>query len=188
MRLKLTREFFIPKTFVAKIEKAGCEVYIIENGPRFSAKGFSGKKAKSDFYFTFKTLEQMQAHVRNYFETAEKVIAAKAERKATRVSVNAADFYKVGDIVSASWGYDQTNVDFFKVTAVLGKSVRIVEVASTVKETGFMCGVTSPDPTVEVENSWNGLHRVQTNGSIRLDSFAYASKWNGKEKACSWYA
>ena len=36
---------------------------------------------------------------------------------------------KVGDYFSASWGYDQTNVDFFQVIALVGESsVRVREV------------------------------------------------------------
>ena len=41
---------------------------------------------------------------------------------------------EVGDIFAASWGYDQTNVDFYEVVSVTasGKSVRIVPIASEV--------------------------------------------------------
>ena len=36
---------------------------------------------------------------------------------------------QVGDIFSASWGYEQTNNNFFQVVALVGKcSVRVVEV------------------------------------------------------------
>ena len=36
---------------------------------------------------------------------------------------------KVGDLFSASWGYEQTNVDFFQVVALVGESsVRVREV------------------------------------------------------------
>lgn len=37
---------------------------------------------------------------------------------------------KVGDIFSASWGYDQTNLNFFQVVKICGKeSVRVREVS-----------------------------------------------------------
>lgn len=32
---------------------------------------------------------------------------------------------KVGDLFAYSWGYDQTNVDFYEVVAVLPKSVKV---------------------------------------------------------------
>lgn len=34
----------------------------------------------------------------------------------------------VGDVLESSWGYDQTNVDFYQVIAVTAKSVRIREI------------------------------------------------------------
>lgn len=34
---------------------------------------------------------------------------------------------KIGDVFSASWGYDQTNVDFFRVKAKRGKTQLIVQ-------------------------------------------------------------
>lgn len=42
---------------------------------------------------------------------------------------------KVGDIFYASWGYDQTNVDFFQVVALVGKtSVRVRGVSLPLEE------------------------------------------------------
>jgi hypothetical protein len=41
---------------------------------------------------------------------------------------------EVGDIFASSWGYDQTNVDFYEVVAVTpsGKSVRLVPIGKEV--------------------------------------------------------
>ena len=52
----------------------------------------------------------------------------KAEPKAKAEKVNKFGV-KVGDIFSASWGYEQTNNDFFQVIALVGESsVRVREV------------------------------------------------------------
>jgi hypothetical protein len=42
--------------------------------------------------------------------------------------------YKEGDIFYTSWGYDQTNVDFYQVTEVKGKMLLLREIAE--KDTG----------------------------------------------------
>ena len=39
---------------------------------------------------------------------------------------------KVGDILYSSWGYDQTNIDFYQVTAVGVHSVKIREIEQKV--------------------------------------------------------
>ena len=65
--------------------------------------------------------------VRTAISNAEngKVTAKKAEKaeKANKFGV------KVGDIFHMSWGYEQTNADFFQVVSLCGESsVRVVEV------------------------------------------------------------
>lgn len=61
-------------------------------------------------------------------ETAEKKAATKtnAPRKAEKVNKYGV---KVGDIFECSWGWEQTNVDFFQVVELVGEcSVRVREV------------------------------------------------------------
>lgn len=44
----------------------------------------------------------------------------------------------VGDILVSSWGYDQTNIDYYQVIAVTASSVRIREIgAAVVRRTEF---------------------------------------------------
>lgn len=50
---------------------------------------------------------------------------------------------KLGSVLHTSWGYDQTNVEFFRIVKILGKSYFIVEeVCGDYIESGFMCGRT----------------------------------------------
>ena len=67
--------------------------------------------------------------VRKAIENAENgVKVAKAEKK----PIEKANKYgvKVGDIFEMSWGYEQTNVDFFQVVSLCGEqSVRVREVS-----------------------------------------------------------
>lgn len=56
-------------------------------------------------------------------ETVRAAIEGGAAEKATDADVNGV---KVGDLFCMSWGYEQTNVDFFQVVALAGKtSVRV---------------------------------------------------------------
>ena len=52
--------------------------------------------------------------------------------------------YVVGDVFVSSWGYDQTNVNFFQVVKNTDKSVWVREIGSNYKSTGDMCGMSSP--------------------------------------------
>jgi len=97
---------------------------------------------------------------------------------------------KVGDIFYNSWGYDQTNIDWYQVTALTksGKSVKVRPIAGKIKETGFMSGESSP-----VKGKFTGpavAKRVGVNrGEVYLPSkYGWTSKWDGKPKYQSWYA
>ena len=66
-----------------------------------------------------------------YTRKDEDQIKAAIEGKAETKPAEVANEYgvKVGDVFQMSWGYDQTNNDFFQVVGVTAKKVRIVEVA-----------------------------------------------------------
>lgn len=60
---------------------------------------------------------------------AEKKEATKTAKKAAKKEVNNKYGVKVGDFFSCSWGYEQTNVNFFQVIELVGTtSVRVREV------------------------------------------------------------
>jgi hypothetical protein len=51
----------------------------------------------------------------------------------------------VDDVLVNTWGYEQTNVDYYQVTALIGKSsVEIRSIAKDSIETGSMVGVCTP--------------------------------------------
>lgn len=96
---------------------------------------------------------------------------------------------KVGDIFSASWGYDQTNVDFYQVVQKSGKKVTLRELKQEyVKKDGFssMSGhtIALPNQFVSEETS---VHFLQDE-CIKFTSYKYGYLWDGKPEYVSWYA
>jgi len=59
----------------------------------------------------------------------ERKKAEENDRKAKKKAFKAADFWQVGDVVYTSWGYDQTNVEYYQITAVLPKSVKVRQIS-----------------------------------------------------------
>jgi len=53
---------------------------------------------------------------------------------------------KVGDIFYTSWGYEQTNIDFYEVVRVTEKTAHIRELKQSRTDTSFMQGVCEPIP------------------------------------------
>lgn len=53
---------------------------------------------------------------------------------------------KQGDIFVSSWGYDQTNVDFYEVVKVAAKTVTLIPIERKVQLKGFMLYTAMPIP------------------------------------------
>ena len=92
---------------------------------------------------------------------------------------------QAGDIFEASWGYDQTNIDYYLVQSVTasGKSVRLVKIGQTLTDQGGRFGDhVIPDPSRVL--STPTLHRIGTGWrgqpSIKVrDWGVWASPWSG---------
>ena len=136
---------------------------------------------------TFQTWERAEERIKAELDAR----AAYGERKKKRAEERLAyaHDYKPGDILYTSWGYDQTNIEFFQVVAVpSSKSITVREIASAMPrgEEGFMSG-----RVVAVPDKFTGepiTKRVSPSGSIKFASYRYAWKWDGRERYCSWYA
>ena len=91
----------------------------------------------------------------------------------------------VGQIFVCSWGYGQTNVDYYKVIEVLNKSVVIAPIGQTRNYTGSMQGECVPDSTkVGTKRMTKRINSYSTkdgdNVFLKINSFSTAFKWNGK--------
>jgi len=90
-------------------------------------------------------------------ETLEKVLAGDntpAETHKTKKAERTENIFgvKVGDVFESSWGYEQTNVDFFQVIALVGeKSVRVREVYLPMIKQEAVSGM-SADRTYKIVN------------------------------------
>ncbi|KKN11567.1 hypothetical protein LCGC14_1025170 [marine sediment metagenome] len=193
----MARISYIPDNPTEVIEDEGLKTIIyssdtIHGKPKATA--FSGRRQEPDFNYIFKSVEQRSEHIEQYLESLRNARARKDEAAQRRKDFEH-DFI-VGDILYTSWGYDQTNVNFFQVTEVVSKkSVRIREIASSVKQAGFMSGEAIPRPDAFLEhsavlknNDGTSLKRVQPGNTLSLTSYSSAYKWDGKPKYTSWYA
>lgn len=161
--------------------KSSAVVYISGVPDRLIAIGYYGKSEKPAFHFRFRSAEARAEHVKKWFERMAAAAAAKVERKEQR-KADLAKPHKlvVGSILKASWGYEQTNVDYYEVVALVGKrSVDIRPIGSG--------NVASPDEEmhgdrgycVPVPGNFTGekiRKQVSVSGdSVRMTSYSSAS-------------
>ncbi len=206
MRITLKREWYIPKgaqeiraNDSSAVAYLAPYTYPLNGQACFHAVAFSGKRNKPDWNHTFKTEEQARKYIAEHADGVKRSEEFRSKVKADRYDVRATEHYKVGDILSTSWGYDQTNVEFFKIVRVLDKSVevRAIGAKSVEGSEGFMSCRLLPDPSVELTDAWeckhNGIKRVTRYGdsvSVRIHDHSSGQlvSENSSGKYCSWYA
>jgi len=120
--------------------------------------------------------------------------------------------YKVGDILHHSWGYDQTNCDFYQVTEVKPASVvlRKIGTKTVPGSEGFMSCSLLPEKDAFIEKGHHALTKygdditpdkpsifkkvsfyVKEDGSLRYFipvPYGWCDLWEGKPESSSWYA
>jgi hypothetical protein len=92
--------------------------------------------------------------------------------------------YKVGDILVSSWGYDQTNIDYFQVVRTSDKSVWIREIESFKHPEEGLQGTCMPDK--DNFKTWSLMHKrneavrrnVQADGYVKVTDSHGARAWN----------
>lgn len=100
---------------------------------------------------------------------------------------------EVGDIFYSSWGYDQTNVDFYEVVGLTpsGKSVKVRRIGNKYVSGDTWTGTVIADPdhvlsdkvvTKRLRKGYQGIW------SFNVASYADAYLWDGRPKHCSGYA
>lgn len=143
-----------------------------------------------DNYY-FRTVDRRQTFIDDRIESAETRTARKAAQNRIK-SAFKADL-KPGDIYHTSWGYDQTNVDFYRVESVKGCFAILQEIATKhiPGSGGFMSCRVVADPTRTVGGPIRKKICVGHNNqpTFKMCSWGcYAWKWDGAEQYCSWYA
>ena len=162
-------------------EKQGEELYF-EQKPSYEII----KELKSNGY-KWHNVKKCWYRKLNYTETAKK------EQK-NYLGVN------VGDIFHFSWGYEQTNANYFQVVALKGtKQVIIREIAyEIVQTTGLDSYKVRPvknsflkNSHFIVDNEKGAVKQVKglPNGTIyiNIDSFGFCSLWNGQDNLMTCY-
>lgn len=101
---------------------------------------------------------------------------------------------KIGDIYYSSWGYEQTNVDFYQVVAFKGKGTAVLrEIRKEyIRSTGSMSGTVKAAKD-EFAREKALEKRILDLGSpdracFKISDRHYAYKWDGRELDYSSYA
>jgi len=192
MRMNLTRDFYIPKgANEVKPDDISAVAYTYETNGIAYGLGFHGKAQKPDWHYRFRSPEARAKHIDGFFANIRGHDKVKADRKAQRKAfINP---FSLGDILHYSWGYDQTNCEFYQVVAINDKQITMREIGQdSVDGSTYAHGMA--DSRIATPDRFIGeplTKLVQTyDGAIAYVSmkFGSASLWSGEPMYCSWYA
>lgn len=112
------------------------------------AVGFLGR-AQNPYegsVFRFRTAEHRMRWIAKLFQAATNAAKYNAERDAAKAAQRAKPHgLKVGDVLRSSWGYDQTNIDFYQVTALIGsQTIEYRPISQESMQTEYMQGECVP--------------------------------------------
>lgn len=174
---------YIPKNYelldISNFAAGEVDLLFYVNSDQTEAMCFTKKSFKHTWYYRFNNTENLLLKVKQTIDNRlERQAAVKAERK-ERFKPHK---LKEGDILYCSWGYDQTNIDFYKVLEKIGKNkVKIIKLTNDFNHIDSEYGTDKvsagsikkgAEPMIKVVNS---LYN-----SVSIYSFASATLWDGK--------
>lgn len=93
---------------------------------------------------------------------------------------------EVGTVLVSSWGYDQTNIDFYEVVKRTAKTVEVRPIRRKVQPKGWCQDIVEPLPgSFSGEAFRRKIKDFSRDGNdpfIDINSFAFAHVWDGKPK------
>lgn len=159
------RQLFIPKDAHCVTNTEQAAVYVYKgSGERVGLVCFRGSAGKPEKNYTFKNIDAATAYAAEWLNGVQKSVTFRANRRAEKRAWQ--NGLRVGDILYTSWGYDQTNVDFFIVTRVSGKRTWVRPIAQDSEATGPMAGQCWPAMPIRPFGD-ESMHIAQGSGNDR---------------------
>ncbi len=183
----LPRDFYLPRNNPTLMKRKGTppnlEIWTYEQVDGSGKTGyygvaFSGKASKPIWNYRFRDVLQQEKQIADSIETHKSILDRKLKTQQGRQQFQHG--LQVGDILYGSWGYEQTNAEFYEVVGLpSAKQVEIRELAkkSVREEQGA-------DYVVPVPRKYIGpvLRKIPGVGGIKIESYLTVSKWDGKPK------
>ena len=163
---------------------SGAVAYLFTNARgQACAIAFQRPGAKPTWCHSFPSAKAREARIRSLFEACAQAIAAKAERQATRLKPHR---LQEGHILCSMWGYEQSNVNFYQVTRLIGRNTVELRELCQVIQGGehWATGKAMPSDEFKGDSFTRRVHGGSQ--SVRVNSYRSATLWDGK--ALAWTA
>ena len=181
-----TSQRYVPSGAIPETDPdSGAAVYSYERNGELFAIAYKPKASRnSAWHHRFRSEVERNNYITKFFEGQR---AHQDEMKKRRANRKQPHSLKVGDILVSSWGYEQTNIDFYQVTAAPGKcTVELRELAKNAVETEWCQARVTPRKDKFVSAAFK--RRASIDGRVKVSSVASAYVWDGRAKHQTSYA
>lgn len=136
------------------------------------------------------SIMQMNMFVDKFIAEKTKAAEAKEQKKAALQAARkeVKHSFEVGQIFYKSWGYEQTNVNFYQITAIKGKTVILREVAQNRTETGWLTGTCSAIKNEFIGEEIKKVIQIRMYNDKVIVDINNVSPWDGRPLHWSAYA
>ena len=124
----MLKQRYVPKAAVKISDKLSDAVaYLYGDAKRPCARVFFGKQSKPVVACYYRNENDREGAVKRAFEGRRRHAKIIADNRVE--AKTAENTIKIGDLFRASWGYDQTNINYYEVVAKTAKTVTVREIA-----------------------------------------------------------
>lgn len=182
------RAQFNPECQKVRCKLLSCEVYFYERNGQPCARGYRGRALKPAFALRYRSAERRTKHVSEFMAACHEQAASK------KVESNKTRTLEIGNVLVASWGYDQTNIDYYMVTQLIGKAmVEVCKIGKDTNPTEFMQGECIPDKsniigepmrknpdgdTIKVGHTWARLIKPEIIAGVEIYAKSHYSSYH----------
>jgi len=148
--------------------------------------GFKGTSTKSFFHYNYQSEESRNEALNDYIRREKERI--EYQEKAKQQAKEFINKLTKDTILYASWGYEQTNVDFYQVVETTSKTVILQEIgAKTVRyDGGGFSGAVIADPTQKVGEPFRSV--VKQGKYCNVKHYTVGHIWDGEPVSySSWH-
>ena len=157
------------------------------DSPACTVIAYRCKAIRPAFHYRFQTTRRANEYIEQFFASLTRHEDLKRQRREEQKKPHT---LQVGQIIVSTWGYDQTNVDFYEIVAVTQRTVDLRPIASepVPGSEGFMSDRRIPKPGQYVGEKTRKAVRKMNGTSFVSFRFGTGRPWNGEPQYCSWYA
>ena len=143
------------------------------------------RSIKPNIHYSYRTEQEREQRIIKEYSNEDN--REQHREQWSKIAQEQARAIQPGVILVASWGYEQTNIDFYKVLDRRGDAVTIVEIGQKkMKEENDLQGNCIADPENVISEPIR--KRITKRGDIRLNSFTHCGIWDGRPMSWSSYA